>query len=84
MSRTCIGKRNYKYFYTFVVSACVLCLYGVLLNLLNLVVTLFWFFYDNGFSKDAPSIAWFILTRCGPGFDFIETNPKELLGDCMP
>jgi hypothetical protein len=66
-----------------VVSACVLCVYGVLLNLLNLVVTLFWFFSDNGFSKDASTIAWFILTRCGPGFDFIEIYLKEQLVDYM-
>jgi hypothetical protein len=46
-------------------------------------VTLFWFFSDNGFSKDASTIAWFILTRCGPGFDFIEIYLKEQLVDYM-
>eukprot|EP01080_Neovahlkampfia_damariscottae_P004764 gene4764-8346_t len=62
---TCIGKRNYKYFYTFVMTACLLCVYGVAMNLLNIFMTLLFFFMDGGFNKNAPDIAWFLLTRCG-------------------
>lgn len=36
---TCVGKRNYKYFYAFVTSVTILCAYGLLLCLTNFFVS---------------------------------------------